>query len=71
VKGLRVDGVSPDRPGDRAGLLEGDIIIKMGDIDVGDIYDYMNALSRFRKGDTTTAVVVRSTDTLNLQVIFE
>ena len=71
VKGLRVDGVTPDRPGERAGLLEGDIIIRMGDIEISDIYDYMNALSKSRKGDSATVVVERGTDTLSLQVIFE
>lgn len=71
VKGLRVDGVSLDRPGERAGLKEGDIIIKMGNITVADIYDYMNALSKFRKGDSTTVVVQRGTDTLSLHVVFE
>ncbi len=71
VKGLRIDGVSPDRPADNAGLLEGDIIIKMGDIDVGDIYDYMNALGKFRKGDSTVVVVARGADTLNMDVVFK
>ncbi|MEW5995498.1 MAG: M28 family peptidase, partial [Candidatus Zixiibacteriota bacterium] len=69
VKGLRVDGVSPERPADRAGILEGDIIIKMGDIDVGDIYDYMNALSKYRKGDSMIVVVARGADTLSLEVV--
>ncbi len=71
VKGLRVDAVSVDRPGERAGLLEGDIIIKMGDIDVGDIYDYMNALSKFHKGDSTIIIVERGADTLSLTVVFD
>ena len=63
--------VTPDRPAERAGLLKGDIIIKMGDIEISDIYDYMNALSKFCKGDSTIVVVERGTDTLSLQVIFE
>ncbi|MFH1372479.1 MAG: M28 family peptidase [bacterium] len=71
VKGLRADGVTPDRPADRAGLIEGDIIIKLGDIKIGDIYDYMNSLSKFRKGDSTEVVVVRDADTLTLLVVFE
>ncbi|MBU8932439.1 MAG: M28 family peptidase [candidate division Zixibacteria bacterium] len=71
VNGLGVDGVSPDRPGERAGLIEGDVIIKMGDIKIGDIYDYMNALGKFRKGDTTSVAVVRLLDTLQMEVIFE
>ena len=71
VAGLRVDGVSLDRPGDRAGLLEGDIIIKMGETVVGDIYDYMSILGKFRKGDSTRVVIERGQDTLQLEVIFE
>ena len=71
VKGLRVDGVSPDGPAERAGILRGDIIIRMGNIDVGDIYDYMNALSKFHKGDTTVVIVERGNGTLSLQVVFE
>jgi S1-C subfamily serine protease len=71
VKGLRVDAVSPDRPADRAGILEGDVIVKMGDIDIGDIYDYMSALAKFRKGDSTRVLVTREQDTLRLSVVFE
>ena len=71
VKGLRVGNVTPDRPAERAGLLKGDIIIKMGDIEISDIYDYMNALSKFRKGDSTVVVVERGTNTLSLKVVFE
>ena len=71
VKGLRVDGVTPERPGDRAGLLSGDIIIGIGGNPIGDIYDYMNCLGKFRKHDTTYVIVERASDTLKLEVIFE
>ncbi len=69
-KGLRVDGVIAERPGEAAGLLEGDVILKMGDIEIGDIYDYMGALSKFRKGDTAQVVVSRQGETKALTVIF-
>ena len=71
VKGLKVNGVSADRPGERAGIKEGDIIIEMGGTSVGDIYDYMGALGKFQKGDSTEVVVVRGADTLSLNVLFE
>jgi len=71
VQGLRIDGVSPDRPADRAGLLKGDIIVKMGEIVIDDIYTYMNALSKFRLGDTTQVSLVRGEDTLNVTVEFK
>ena len=71
VEGLGVDGVSPDRPADRAGILKGDIIIGIDRRKVGDIYDYMNALGKYRQGDTCQVVIVRQTDTLTLTVEFK
>ncbi len=70
VVGLKVDGVTPDRPGEKAGLIPGDIILKIGTIDIGDIYDYMGALGKFRKGDSTFLKIARDADTLNLPVVF-
>ena len=71
VNGLGVDAVTPDKPADHAGILRGDVIIAMGDRKVGDIYDYMNALGKFRKGDTTPVTLVRGTDTLTVTVEFK
>ncbi len=71
VHGLKVDDVSPDRPADKAGILAGDIITRMGDIQIGDIYDYMNALGRFRKGDTVSVTVQRGEKDIDLTVIFQ
>ena len=71
VKGVKVDGVSPDRPGERAGILKGDTIIRMGTLVIDDIYAYMNALGKFRKGDSTLIVVERGADTLSLPVVFK
>jgi len=71
VRGLRVDGVSPDRPAERAGVLSGDVIIQIGDYKVDDIYTYMSCLSKFRKGDSTVVVVERGADTLDLDLVFQ
>ena len=71
VIGMRVDGVSVDRPAERAGIKAGDILVEMGGMPVNDIYDYMSCLSKFRKHDTTTVVVQRGEGKLNLTVIFE
>lgn len=70
VQGLGVDGVSPDKPADRAGILKGDIIIQFDQRAVKDIYDYMNALQRYRKGDTCLVRLVRGADTLSVKVDF-
>ncbi|NVK52237.1 MAG: M28 family peptidase [Flavobacteriaceae bacterium] len=58
-KGMRVDGVSEDKPAIKAGIKKGDIVIKLGDKDVTDMMSYMKALSVFKKGDKTTVVVKR------------
>ena len=70
VKGLKVDGVTPDRPAEKAGILEGDVVIKMGDFEIGDIYDYMAALGKFRKGDSCTVIVLRGEEEISFQVLF-
>lgn len=71
VKGMRIDGVSSNRPAERAGILPGDIIIEMGGMPVNDIYDYMGCLGKFRLHDTTNVLVRRGDETLSLTVIFE
>jgi S1-C subfamily serine protease len=48
-KGMRIDGVTEGKPGSIAGILAGDIVIKMGEIEVLDMMSYMQALSKFRK----------------------
>ena len=47
------------------------ILYALGDIEIGDIYDYMSSLSKFRKGDSTQVMITRGHDTLSLEVVFE
>jgi len=61
-KGMRIDGVREDRPAANAGLLKGDIVVKMGDLDVVDMQSYMQALSIFEPGETITITVIREGD---------
>ena len=42
----------------------------MGELVIGDIGDYMAALGKFRKGDSTNVLVVRAADTLAVPVKF-
>ena len=51
-KGLKVDGVTDGRAGQKAGILTGDVIIQMGDHAINDIQNYMDALGKFEKGQT-------------------
>lgn len=59
LKGLKVDGIIDGRPGDNAGLKEGDIITQIGECPIKDVYDYMDCLSKFKPGEQTTVTVKR------------
>lgn len=68
--GVRVDGVSDGKPAQIAGLQTGDVIIQLGDYDVSSLENYMQALNKFKKGDTTTVKIKRGNETLEKQVQF-
>lgn len=67
-EGFRITGVSDGGPASRAGLEGGDIIIKIGGIEVEDIYGYMGALNELEQGETTTVVVIRDGEELTFEV---
>lgn len=69
--GLSITGVKAGSVGEKAGLQAGDIIKKMGDFEIKNIYDYTDALSRFKPGDETMLLVKRGNDELTLNVAFK
>ncbi len=69
-KGMRIDGVRDGKPADIAGILAGDVVIKMGPVNVEDMMSYMEALSKFHKGDTIMVTVLRGEETLDIEVTF-
>jgi S1-C subfamily serine protease len=69
--GVRVDAVSEARPAQKAGLLAGDVITALGNHAVNSIESYMQALSRFKKGDSTTVYFSRAAEKLARPVSFE
>lgn len=58
--GLRLNGVSPDSPAERAGLHSDDVIVRLGPYTIRTIYDLMHALQQFSPGDTTTVYFLRN-----------
>ncbi len=68
--GMRIDAVIDDRPAANAGLENGDIVVQIGDMEIGDIYDYMEALSKFEKGQKANVVVKRGKKKIKKSVTF-
>jgi len=68
--GMRIDGVTEDKPAIKAGLQKGDVVIKLGEYDVTDMMSYMKTLSKFKEGQTTTVSIERNGETLELEVKF-
>jgi hypothetical protein len=68
--GVKVDGVSPGKAAEKAGILAGDKVMKLGEHDCADIYKYMEALGKFKKGDKTIAEIQRGTELLKKEVEF-
>ena len=69
-KGMRIDGVSDDKPAQKAGLKKGDIVIQLGDSLVTDMMSYTRALSTFKKGDKTKVVVQRGEESVEKSISF-
>ncbi|WP_460220363.1 M28 family peptidase [Psychroserpens sp. MEBiC05023] len=69
-KGMRIDGISEDKPAQKAGLKKGDIVIKLGDSLVIDMKSYMRALSVFDKGDKTNVTIKRGDDEVKANIEF-
>jgi len=69
-KGMRIDGLSEDKPAIKAGLQKGDIVIQLGDSTVVDMMSYMRALSVFDTGNTTKVIVERNGEKIEVEIEF-
>jgi len=68
--GLRIDGVSENKPAKKAGLIKGDIILKIDQTEITNIKVYMSLLSKYNKGEKVAASVKRGNEIIKLDIIF-
>jgi aminopeptidase YwaD len=68
--GVRVDGVTDGRPAQKAGIKTGDIVVQLGEHQVSSLESYMQALSKFKKGDLTKVKYKRGNETLEGSIQF-
>jgi S1-C subfamily serine protease len=59
TKGLLVEDVTEGKPAFYGGMKKNDIIVKINDMPVGNIYDYMARLRTLKKGQRITVEVMR------------
>lgn len=67
-EGLRALSITENQPAHRAGMQDGDVIIRINDMDVLEIHSYMEALGRLRRGQLITVYVMRDEEKVALEV---
>ena len=70
-EGMRIDGISKGKTAEKYGIVKGDIVVKIGHIDVVDMNSYMKGLGAFNKGDATTVRVKRGNKLIDVDIIFQ
>jgi Peptidase family M28/PDZ domain len=71
VAGVYINGAAQGSPADKAGLKEGDIIVKFGRYKVSDIREYADALGRYKAGDTVDVAVKRGGKLVKLKATLD
>ena len=68
--GVRIEGASQGKLGEKIGLKGGDVLLQVGDYKLVDVMSYMQALSKFKKGDATVLVYKRGADEIKSDIVF-
>ena len=66
--GVFITNVEPGSPASEAGIQDGDIITRVGDIALDETHSYVNALFSYQPGDQIPLVVVRNGQQTELQI---
>jgi Zn-dependent M28 family amino/carboxypeptidase len=67
--GLKLDGVREGSPAAAAGLVAGDVIVRLAGRDVRNVYDYTQALSEMKAGQEYEVEVMRGGQRLTLKIV--
>ncbi len=69
--GLKIEGSSPNTPAEKAGLIDGDIIIGIDDKEINNIQDFMMVLREQQPGNTVTVKYLRDGKEMQVKVLLE
>jgi hypothetical protein len=70
-RGVLLAGVRAGGAADKAGMRRGDVLVRLGDSDIGSVEDFMFSLNAHKPGETVTAVVIRDGQQVKLPVTFQ
>jgi aminopeptidase YwaD len=68
--GVKVDGVSEGKPAQAAGIKVGDILVDLNGTSVSSVETYMQALSKFKKGETVSVTIRRGGEDIRFTITF-
>jgi aminopeptidase YwaD len=68
--GVRADGISEGKLAQKIGLKTGDVLTKLGDFKITSVENYMQILSKFKKGDSAKLVTIREGKEINYDITF-
>jgi hypothetical protein len=69
--GAKIDSVTPGSPAEKAGLEQGDIIVRVGEIQIGDLRSFSEALKTLTVGETVETAVLRDGEEITVSVTVE
>ena len=70
-QGMKIGGIRPGGPAEKAGMQAGDVIVKMAGKKVLNIYDYMGILGELKAGQEIDVEVIRNGKTIPLRTTME
>jgi membrane-associated protease RseP (regulator of RpoE activity) len=70
-EGVKLMGVRPGSPAEKAGLKAGDVIIEVAGKQIRNLYDYMDALSKVEPNKPVTFVVLRDGQKISVTIVPE
>lgn len=70
-KGVKVSSVSDGSAAEAAGIIPGDVIIKLGSFDVNDLKEYSSALKSFQPGDEVDIVILRGGNEIKSRILLQ
>ncbi len=67
-EGLKIQAVIDNRPAQQAGMKDGDVIVRINNMEIREIQTYMEALGKLERGQSASVVVKRGGEEVTIQV---